>query len=887
MALEDLKTGAITTGQALRQAVEWLRVPANEERVGSGRRSLEREIRRLAVSADKLAAASDRLMCVSVFGPSQVGKSHLVSVLAAPTGKELMAVFDGQPDTSYIRKINPDKGKEATGLVTRFTTQSMASPPNYPVCLRLLSHADIIKILCNGFFVDGKANKYEAEQVKTINISEHIAKFQALATGQHNNGLKIEDIWDLQDYVRTSLGEFSFYRKIDPVFWDAAGEIVSKLEPQALPAFFEVLWNRHEAITSLYTRLIAALRALNFADNAFCPLDAITEETRIIDVDALKDLVSETGDMIGVATASGVPAQMPRAILAALTAELRIVVRERAWDFQRHTDILDFPGYRTRGLSGLEEEHEGKDGLAGRFIYEKAVTLKNIFLRGKVDYLFQRYVAEQELTGMMLCIKESNLEVETLPTVVNDWIGRTHGPSPAERVGKPVLLFFILTRFDLMLKEKANESEADPVANFEGRMNASLIDKFSAHSWPSQWVPEKPFNNMFLMRSPAAKSELFQFDADQEIGLRPEVKERVDTLRDAFASAPLVKTHFADPTRAFNEMMKAADGGTGYIVENLSKVCLPNTKQEQIKTRLLKIVADTHEKLNRFHIATDVDKRLAESEAAAQEAIDAIYDLLNRGRFATFLHALMVESGSLASHLQQVIVSGGVAEEPSAGSPQSNLPRPGAGLPRPGSNMPRPGAPAPVVQEVVAEPQVAKRDLELARAAVEFWISSVQEQLSSDALRLYLQIDETVMRRVGAELQAAAQRTGLPMMIARELGSLSHIELFDQHIAKACVLAEQRINRFVAQAGFNYTAESQRPVNAEGKPVFAAAPIRFSAAGLSDQVSDTAQSFTIDWIYAFFEMVRANAMSERGQTFDVEQNRRLGEILLTLDGVKA
>jgi hypothetical protein len=124
MALEDLKTGAITTGQALRQAVEWLRVPANEERVGSGRRSLEREIRRLAVSADKLAAASDRLMCVSVFGPSQVGKSHLVSVLAARARDtngsnktiEVRAAFDAvRQQQRALGKIPPPSASPVGG----------------------------------------------------------------------------------------------------------------------------------------------------------------------------------------------------------------------------------------------------------------------------------------------------------------------------------------------------------------------------------------------------------------------------------------------------------------------------------------------------------------------------------------------------------------------------------------------------------------------------------------------------------------------------------------------------------------------------------------------------------------------------------------------------
>ena len=537
MALEDLKAAAISAARALSQAAEWLGEPANQERVGTVRKKLDRDIRRLAVSADKLAAAAERSMCVSVFGPSQVGKSHLVSVLAAPKGGDLMAVFEGHGDTSYIRKINPDKGKEATGLVTRFTTQMIASPANFPVCLRLLSHADILKILCNAYYRDGSPNKYEHDELPDMDaLAAHLAKYEALATGRHDNGLRMEDIWDLQEYCQSELGEFHYYKNIDGPFWNAALKLVSRLDPASLAGFFAILWNRHEAITALYLKLFDALRALSFSSDAFCRLEAITEETRIIDVDALNSLVIDQGELLLVAPTSGLPAQMTRAVLAALTAELRIVMRERAWDFLAHTDILDFPGYRARGLSGLEEEHDGRKGLAGMFVHNRAGTLKDLFLRGKVDYLFQRYVAEQEITAMMLCIKESNMEV------VNDWIARTHGgPKDVDRVNQPVLMFFILTRFDLMLKAKANDRDANPVDNFEGRMQASLVEKFAkGHSWPNAWTPGQPFRNTYLMRSPGAKSELFTFQDDYEIALRPEEEGRVLTLRGAFASAPLV-----------------------------------------------------------------------------------------------------------------------------------------------------------------------------------------------------------------------------------------------------------------------------------------------------------------------------------------------------------
>jgi hypothetical protein len=890
MALEDLKAAASKTENALRQATDWLAEPANHERVGSARASLERSIRSLAVNAEKLVSAADRSMCVAVFGPSQVGKSHLVGVLAAPQGQELMAVFDGHEDTSYMRKINPDKNQEATGLVTRFTTQKTPTPDGYPVCLRLLSHADIIKIICNAYYFDGIPNKYELDELVAIDIQAHLAKYESMATGHHNNGLRTEDLWDLQEYFKSTIGEFVFYQTIDKAFWNAAAHIVPKLDAQALAGFFEILWNKHEIITKLYLKLSEALHSLKFSKDAFCPLSSITEEIRIIDVDALIALSSDDGKRVRVATGAGTVVEMTQAVLAALTAELRIVISERAWDFQSHTDILDFPGYRTRGLPGLEQEHEGRRGLAALLMKNPAESLSRLFIRGKVDYLFRRYVAEQEITAMMLCIKEGNMDIVTLPEVVNNWIENTHGgPKASNRIDKPNLLFFVLTRFDIMLTPKANEGEANPVDNYQGRMNASLVDKFSnGYSWPNEWTPGKPFQNTYLMRSPTAKSTLFKYDQGLEISILESEQSRIEKQREAFASAPLVKKHLADPSRAFDEMLKIGDGGTSYIVENLSKVCSAETKPKQVRTRLQSIASKAHEALYRYYISTNIDERLKESESAAQSAIDAIESLLQAGRFGSFLQALFVDGGLLSAHLQRVIVSGTSSKATDPNKQESLLPRPGA-LPRPGS-LPRPGAPAPAPAQptMAARVKFESRDLDLANSAVEFWISTMQANIRSEALQTYLGMKEEIMQRIVTELAAAATRIGLPLLIAQELSQLSNIEAFDQHVAKACVVAEHRINRFVSLAGFNYTAENDRPFSADGSSkVFASRQIRFSAQALPEQAGNSAELFTIDWIYAFFEMVRANAMSELGQTFDIEQNRRLGDILETLEQAKS
>ncbi len=69
--------------------------------------------------------------------------------------------------------------------------------------------------------------------------------------------------------------------------------------------------------------------------------------------------------------------------------------------------------------------------------------------RGKVAYLYQRYLAEQELTSMLLCLKHSNQEVRTVPAMVRNWIDSTHGATPEARKGQDVALFLVLTMFDM------------------------------------------------------------------------------------------------------------------------------------------------------------------------------------------------------------------------------------------------------------------------------------------------------------------------------------------------------------------------------------------------------------------------------------------------------
>ena len=301
--------------------------------------------------------------------------------------------------------------------------------------------------------------------------------------------------------------------------------------------------SRRQAVTA-YAALAGAVRALDArvhvgTMSGALELEALLpRQTSIIDVALLAGLgTGSTEDRLTLLGTEGRKAALPRAVVTALTAEITIFMREQPDDFFSYTDLLDFPGYRSR-LKILDLDKE----------LEREGALQNLFLRGKVAYLFERYCEEHELTSMLLCIGPGNQEVQDLPRAVYDWICSTHGEDPAHRAGKAPSLFFVLTKMDMEFEKKAGSPSVEQ--RWNTRLQSSLLDFFGKqHDWPTNWDGAHPFRNIFLLRNPNFRCEaIFTFDAQgNESGIRPDQTAYVEEVRRAFVDSPLVRRHVDDP----------------------------------------------------------------------------------------------------------------------------------------------------------------------------------------------------------------------------------------------------------------------------------------------------------------------------------------------------
>lgn len=611
---------------------------------GNDVKGVDKTVKQIAWKAKKLDKSQQRNAAVSVYGPSQVGKSFLASVLVRPSDGYLQIDFPAPIGSkTYIDEINPGGDQECTGIVTRFTLDECRGDSEFPVYVRLLSEIDLICILVNTYFSEGD-QKHETHR-HSEEIKDHLNGIKGSAKADH---LSAEDFWELEEYLREHFSTYDYVQTILP-FIEEIGAKALNSAPEERAHLYAPLWGFHKPFTNLFIRLIQALEDLDYSTDAVCEISAlIPKSNSIIDVRLLSEILSEDSAEVKVKVNNGPVSSITRGLLSGLTAELVLKVSGLPHDFFNYTDVLDFPGTRNRKPENLST------------IFQSSETTDNIhqfFLRGKVAYLFDKYVNAQDINSMLLCIKDSNMEAVGLPGMVEKWVQNSIGASPMDRQNKDNNLFFVLTYFDKHLTDTAaNRNETD---RFTRRINSSVLEMFGNHdnTWVKNWngSQEHPqtFKNCFLLRNPGVDQSFFKINAETGVetyNASTDEEDRLNTIRDMFINTPEVNAHFADPETAWAEVLKPNDGGTSYILQNLANVSRADTKIKQLDSLANNLTKDLSSILSEYFIPTDISEkeRVAnEKFARLKKEVIEVADVLKKRNFSKFLERLSVSDDLL------------------------------------------------------------------------------------------------------------------------------------------------------------------------------------------------------------------------------------------------
>ena len=851
-----------------RQAGDWL--ADNAEFVGRGVDDQRRELRKAGRLFKSCAVAAKRKMCVGVFGPSQAGKSYLISTLACKMRDTLWAVL-GDEQYDFLARINPEGGRESTGLVTRFTIARPLDPPKgFPVHVRLLSLMDLVKILANSYYSDAE----HMEVPSRDDMLRILQEIEGRKTTMPVPGVSEDDMEDLQAYLlKYFRGKPRVQQLLDQHFWTRVIPLAPYLEDSERLKLFGLMWDNIAPFNKLLKNLWMALKALDSSPEVFCSIDAlIPRDNSIIDVKTLARLQPRVDDNLEVMTLEGKKATVARVYLTALTAELVIPVRDKPADFFDHTDLLDFPGYRSREeFKNLAQEAEDPQ------------ILEMCFLRGKVAYLFQRYCAERELTSLLLCIAPSVQEVKGLGEAVNEWIIGTHGETPETRTGKDVALFFILTKSDLEFENKAGARDLSK--RWDTRIGSSLLQPFATqHEWPRHWDRHGPFNNMFLLRNTTIIIPQYDHDEqERETGINANSIDFINNLQEVFRQSQLVKDHIAHREQTWDSFLAANDGGISFIRQQLNPISRPDLKREQIKTTLMEQLVKLRDRLTPYWRSDNLAEQRQQNYILGQKLARIMLSMAQNQTFGQFLQMLMLRDQELYDLYQQAQFQ---ISEDMTGFAKVKGNSIGARVSADDMMFDLLGEEALAGDKPVDADDAMRDEAQAFAVQIEkYWISRVRQMADNPVMQHFFNIPGAEFAALAHELGIAFKRLGIGVALEDGLRKASRYSNMDKNLIlwKQVGLAANILNSYIDWLGFDprHNSESQRTlaIGNRQRTVFQTPPPVKGLPELKEDSTPYDRAYYTDWAGALIKLIEDNVTFDGEQDFDPVQNHKLKTIL--------
>ncbi len=658
---EELSQKCTLIKQVIDDGMSWVNQNAEEDKrkvTISDLKTYKRHINRYAKAIDKRPA-------IAIFGQSQVGKSYLVSNLAkTPQAYSLLVKVPGSGDEiDFIKNINPPGGgKEATGLVTRFTTDDKFEQSWKPFELKIFTQSDLVCVIANGYLSDITHYSYTIDREK---IQKKLNELAQISDKSERTGFSEDEVYNVKEYLNDRFRDHFLIRDLNTInFWDDLAKIIPYIDPLQRWKVLELLWGQQPFFTDLFRKLSEGLSKIKFLKSVRVDLDALTPQSdTILDVQRLREFFTEEKKKsVKIYDKDTLLSELDRSILSALTAEVIMPLADETAEhpkrkFLKDADVLDFPGARSRQQIPEDtfEEKDNEDRLL-------------VFLRGKVAYLFDHYNINFEISTLMFCMDDKQPEVTDLPKFLYDWISTVHGDSAEERekrerelellIGKTdidriIPLLVVLTKFNIELAgNPATEQPGDLSphnAKWTARIGANFADQMSisiSDTWIEKWNSKGAFKNLFPLRDPKWSKSIYDgYDTEgKETAIKPDYVEKMKDMEKSWLNHPDVLNHIHDPLEAWQEVTELNKSGLNYIVKYMTPTTNPIIKREQIKGRINRLANDLKSLLSSFYRGGTIDEKLQKARVNAAQAFMQIMKMQKeKNTFGHLLNFLMLK----------------------------------------------------------------------------------------------------------------------------------------------------------------------------------------------------------------------------------------------------
>ena len=640
--LQQLHQNGEEAVSAYNEFVKW----TDSYKEGEERYTVNYLIKKYRRYSNNIISIIEKKPVIALFGKSQVGKSYLVdNILATETEKKLkIPNFTDGSEHYFLGELNPEGGKESTGVVSRFSIEKNDLQKQYPIEVKLITPKDLIIIMCDGYYSDIK-DYVNPRGISKDEIIDFLSEITSICGSTAQHYLSDDDLYEIQDYLgkyfkdKTQLMNFK-----DAGFWNILADSIMKIPPKNWVKVFELLWGRVERFNKLFISLINELEHLNFSKIVFVEFSALLQKYgSILDVTRIFELESDSRPKVNVEIDNKQTKLITRSKLAALTYEVIIPIKEELSDknkggkeFLKKVDILDFPGARSR-----EQDDESKiPTMSNNEFY-------NYFRRGKVAYLFNRYSELFEINSLLFCVDNEQLEVKELSFLLKNWIDFYIGADVAERTEKlnEIInkntsninnidpLFIIFTKANLMLEYKDTDVSGNYDYKWRTRFEDIFIKEFcKGNNWYKEWKYKndnkqsiEEFKNMYMLRSFKWDAGIYEGYAEhnKESNIKAIREDYMKGLSESFLNLNFCQKHFHNPEKSWKEFTDLNKDGSEYIIENITPIANNNYRTRLFVKKLKEYRDAIIDEIKTKHYHSDkLDEQINKAEKESKEVID-------------------------------------------------------------------------------------------------------------------------------------------------------------------------------------------------------------------------------------------------------------------------
>ena len=869
-------------GETARGILDW--IGDSGELMAAERVALLHEVYRTETAAHMLGRAMREGPCAAFVGPSRAGKTQLVAAIVDRTGGTPSIRFDGiREHVSFLKHISPDGGRFGASAVMRLTGRGGTGAQNFPVAVRILSIADVVKVLGAAFISGAERGDLEPSMAS---IDRIVAEARERRLPEAISGLSEEEIWDIRHYFTTRFGEEPLVRTLlTGGYWETLTDLVGHLPNAERGLLFSVLWGGLRPITDVFVALADAIASLGCGREARCALDAVLgldsrtgrfqrRPDNVISAQTLSGLGRPDDQTVVVASQFGQWVSVQRSLLAAIIAEVRLPVAGATSELLDKADLLEFPSIDAASSAGNLVRGLRKDPAA----------LGALYMRAKAIYLLERYIEEQSITSMVVCLEATASKVGDLANLVASWVEKSHGGDPAAREAQANGLFLAFTKIDRDFAEPARRAK-ERRPDWGQRIAAVLRDGFGRHhAWPTAWTTSRAFDNVHLLRSPFVRTKhLLAYGNDgRELGLKPELRDRIERFRRDFLACDVVGAHVADPPAVWDDLLALNDGGTTLLAQSIADVCGERVKHRHVLNDLGSIGRSLRDRLQRYHVAEDQALQRDRRHIAALMVTRRLRRCAEERRLGHLIRALQLTDAEFTDVLQRHETTDRPVKNGVNGNAHAKLNGHG--------HHAEPAAQPITVEGIAAQVTTGASDVDaLARRYAQLlmthWVASARLFAQAERICQTLQMPRTSLLQLVDELIAGATRLAIEERIAQQIEAvMADAPEPRHHVARAAMCAANIISDYVMWLGFNDTLSNAHP-RRRGRaqtPIF---PPRKAADIWSEAAAtdDFDREFLADWSQAFLALVGENADELGARDIEGERNRRLGDLLARLN----